>query len=221
MPQRQKTLRQRFEVRIAEPRQDAILTRASLDLGGRRMLRALRVTDQGGQTDPSRLRNLALNDDPPHATSPRWTAMRLSLFDGLRPFSRGGAVHNALAGVILASMNIPQVLGYARIAGMPVVTGLYTVLLPLVAFAVFGSSRHLVVAAELGHGGDPVQCAGRHGGARQRALRGAGRHGGAADRRAAAAGADLQAGVPRRFPVAHGAGRVPHRRRACRSASRC
>jgi SulP family sulfate permease len=31
---------------------------------------------------------------------------------------------------------------------MPVVTGLYTVLLPLVAFAVFGSSRHLIVAAD-------------------------------------------------------------------------
>src|SRR5262249_22584199 len=30
----------------------------------------------------------------------------------------------------------------------PVVTGLYTVLLPLVAFSVFGSSRHLVVAAD-------------------------------------------------------------------------
>jgi sulfate permease, SulP family len=45
-------------------------------------------------------------------------------------------------------MNIPQVLGYARIAGMPVVTGLYTVLLPIVAFAVFGYSRHLVVAAD-------------------------------------------------------------------------
>jgi len=45
-------------------------------------------------------------------------------------------------------MNIPQVLGYTRIAGTPVVTGLYTVLLPLVAFAAFGSSRHLVVAAD-------------------------------------------------------------------------
>ena len=49
MPQRQKTLRQRFEVRIAEPRQDAILTRASLDLGGRRMLRALRVLTKAGK----------------------------------------------------------------------------------------------------------------------------------------------------------------------------
>jgi sulfate permease, SulP family len=74
--------------------------------------------------------------------------MRLDLFAGLRPFSRAGAMRDVLAGVTLASMNIPQVLGYTRIAGTPVVTGLYTVLLPLVAFAAFGSSRHLVVAAD-------------------------------------------------------------------------
>ena len=74
--------------------------------------------------------------------------MRLSLLGGLRPFSPSGAVRDAVAGVTLASMNIPQVLGYTRIAATPVVTGLYTVLLPLVAFAVFGSSRHLVVAAD-------------------------------------------------------------------------
>jgi sulfate permease, SulP family len=78
----------------------------------------------------------------------RWKAMRLVLFGGLRPFSRSKAARDALAGVILASMNVPQVLGYARIAGAPVITGLYTVLLPLVAFAFFGSSRHLVVAAD-------------------------------------------------------------------------
>ena len=74
--------------------------------------------------------------------------MRLSLLGGLRPFRYSGAVRDAVAGVTLASMNIPQVLGYTRIAATPVVTGLYTVLLPLVAFAVFGSSRHLVVAAD-------------------------------------------------------------------------
>jgi sulfate permease, SulP family len=75
-------------------------------------------------------------------------AMRLTFFAGLRPFSRGGAVRDAIAGLTLASMNIPQVLGYTRIAGTPAVTGLYTVLLPLVMFAIFGSSRHLVVAAD-------------------------------------------------------------------------
>src|SRR5437588_7320031 len=56
--------------------------------------------------------------------------MRLQLFDGLRPFSRSGAIRDLLAGATLASMNIPQVLGYTRIAGTPVITGLYTVLLP-------------------------------------------------------------------------------------------
>ena len=74
--------------------------------------------------------------------------MPLVLFGGLRPFSRKGAVRDVFAGVALAAMDIPQVLGYARIAGTPLVAGLYTVLLPLVAFAVFGSSRHLIVAAD-------------------------------------------------------------------------
>ena len=74
--------------------------------------------------------------------------MRLTFFAGLRPLNRGGAVRDAIAGLTLASMNIPQVLGYTRIAGTPAVTGLYTVLLPLVMFAIFGSSRHLVVAAD-------------------------------------------------------------------------
>jgi SulP family sulfate permease len=74
--------------------------------------------------------------------------MRLKLFESLRPFSRSGAMRDALAGTTLASLSIPEVLGYTRIAGTPVITGLYTVLLPLVAFAAFGSSRHLVVAAD-------------------------------------------------------------------------
>ena len=39
-------------------------------------------------------------------------------------------------------------MGYTKIAGTPVVTGLYTILLPLVVFAILGSSRHLVVAAD-------------------------------------------------------------------------
>ncbi len=72
----------------------------------------------------------------------------MRLFQGLRSEGRGTTARDALAGITLASMNIPQVLGYARIAGTPVVTGLYTVFLPVVAFAVFGSSRHLVVAAD-------------------------------------------------------------------------
>jgi high affinity sulfate transporter 1 len=72
----------------------------------------------------------------------------MKLFAAAHPDSRRSALRDAFAGATLASMNIPQVLGYTRIAGTPVVTGLYTVLLPPLAFAAFGSSRHLVAAAD-------------------------------------------------------------------------
>ena len=81
---------------------------------------------------------------PPAARHGGW----LPRFQAIRPLSRAGAARDALAGLQLAAMNIPQALGYTRIAGMPVITGLYTLLLPLLAFAVFGSSRYLVVAAD-------------------------------------------------------------------------
>ncbi|WP_322106254.1 SulP family inorganic anion transporter [Paraburkholderia sp. J41] len=74
--------------------------------------------------------------------------MALELLRGVRPLTKAAAIRDALAGVQLASMNVPQLLGYARIAGMPAVTGLYTGFLPLIAFALFGASRHLVVAAD-------------------------------------------------------------------------
>src|SRR4029077_9397410 len=63
-------------------------------------------------------------------------------------FNSAAAARDVLAGFTLAAMNVPQALGYTRIAGTPVVTGLYTLLLPLVAFAALGSSRYLVVAAD-------------------------------------------------------------------------
>jgi len=72
----------------------------------------------------------------------------LKIFQGIRPFKPAAALRDALAGFTLAAMNIPQALGYTKIAGMPVVTGLYTLLLPLVGFAAFGSSRYLVVSAD-------------------------------------------------------------------------
>ena len=57
------------------------------------------------------------------------------LFQSVLPLDAKRSVRDALAGFQLAAMNIPQALGYTKIAGMPVVTGFYTLLLPLVAFA--------------------------------------------------------------------------------------
>jgi SulP family sulfate permease len=73
---------------------------------------------------------------------------RVRPFQGIRPITPAGAARDALAGLQLAAMNIPQALGYTKIAGMPTITGLYTLVLPLLAFAAFGSSRYLVVAAD-------------------------------------------------------------------------
>jgi sulfate permease, SulP family len=73
---------------------------------------------------------------------------RLPLFESTRPLNRSILLANLTAGISLAALNIPQAMGYAKIAGMPVITGLYTLLLPMVAFAAFGSSRYLVVASD-------------------------------------------------------------------------
>lgn len=53
-----------------------------------------------------------------------------------------------IAGASLAAMNIPQAMGYARIAGVPVIAGLYTLLFPVITFALLGGSRYLFVAAD-------------------------------------------------------------------------
>jgi SulP family sulfate permease len=50
-----------------------------------------------------------------------------------------------VAGAVVVALAVPQALGYASIAGAPVQVGLYAVPLALVAYAVFGSSRQLVV----------------------------------------------------------------------------
>lgn len=83
-----------------------------------------------------------------NGATPNPKASRWRLFASARPLSRKRVVRDVLAGFTLAAMNVPQSLGYARIAGTPIITGLYTLLLPLGAFAAFGSSRYLVVAAD-------------------------------------------------------------------------
>jgi SulP family sulfate permease len=67
---------------------------------------------------------------------------------GLLPLDNDQLAADVLAGLTLAALAIPEVMGYTRISQTPVVTGLYTMLLPMVAFALLGASRHLVVAAD-------------------------------------------------------------------------
>ncbi|KIC40963.1 transporter [Ruegeria sp. ANG-S4] len=73
---------------------------------------------------------------------------RLPVFQGILPFEPSKLPAEILAGLTFASLAIPEVMGYTKIAGTPVITGLYTILIPMALFAIFGSSRHLVVGAD-------------------------------------------------------------------------
>jgi len=69
-------------------------------------------------------------------------------FKGILPIERARVPADLLAGLTLAALAIPEVLGYTKISGTPVITGLYTILLPMALYALFGASRHLVVGAD-------------------------------------------------------------------------
>ncbi|MBX3578526.1 MAG: sulfate permease [Rhizobiaceae bacterium] len=60
-------------------------------------------------------------------------------------YSKSEAANDLLAAVIVTIMLVPQSLAYAMLAGLPPHVGLYASILPLVAYAIFGTSRTLAV----------------------------------------------------------------------------
>ena len=69
----------------------------------------------------------------------------LPILNWSREYDRDTFVSDAVAAVIVTIMLIPQSLAYALLAGLPPEMGLYASILPLVAYAVFGTSRALAV----------------------------------------------------------------------------
>ena len=58
---------------------------------------------------------------------------------------------DVLAGLITAAVVIPKAMAYATVAGLPVQVGLYTAFVPMVIYAVLGSSRVLSVSTTTTH----------------------------------------------------------------------
>ena len=54
----------------------------------------------------------------------------LPVFQGILPIKRHYIPTEIIAGITLAALGIPEVMGYTKIAGTPVITGLYTLLFP-------------------------------------------------------------------------------------------
>ena len=71
-----------------------------------------------------------------------------AFFEGMLPLDSTQFSSEIIAGILMAAIFIPEVMGYSRIAGMPIISGIYTILLPMAVFAVFCSSKHLIVGAD-------------------------------------------------------------------------
>src|SRR6266481_5008221 len=69
---------------------------------------------------------------------------------GLSPSSyrREWLAKDVVAGIVLSTLLVPQGMAYAELAGLPAITGLYTTILCLLGYAVFGPSRILVLGPD-------------------------------------------------------------------------
>jgi high affinity sulfate transporter 1 len=74
--------------------------------------------------------------------------MTIQLFQGLRGVRQADLPTEILAGVTLAALMIPLNIGYAQVAGLPATVGLYSAILPMVAFAIFCTSRQVVASPD-------------------------------------------------------------------------
>jgi high affinity sulfate transporter 1 len=66
----------------------------------------------------------------------------------LRSYQAGWLARDVTAGLVLTALLVPQGMAYAELAGLPPVTGLYTSILCLLGYAVFGPSRVLVLGPD-------------------------------------------------------------------------
>jgi sulfate permease, SulP family len=103
-------------------------------------------------------------------TQPRTNgSLRLPVPDWIRDYRREWIKLDVAAGLTAAAVVMPKAMAYATIAGLPVQVGLYTAFLPMVIYAVLGTSRPLSVSTtttlailtgvalgEVAPGGDPA-----------------------------------------------------------------
>jgi MFS superfamily sulfate permease-like transporter len=70
------------------------------------------------------------------------------LFEGIRGVTKADLPKEAMAGVTLAALMVPLNIGYAQVAGLPPIVGLYSAILPMIVFALLSSSRQLVAGPD-------------------------------------------------------------------------
>jgi MFS superfamily sulfate permease-like transporter len=66
----------------------------------------------------------------------------------VRTYQRAWLPRDLVAGLVLCALLIPQGMAYAELAGLPAITGLYTTVVCLIAYAAFGPSPYLVLGPD-------------------------------------------------------------------------
>jgi len=79
-----------------------------------------------------------------------WGKANLPILDWLPRYERGNLRMDLLAGLTAGMVIIPSALGWASVAGVPAVYGLYAAMVSLIAYFIFGTSRHLMVVPSSG-----------------------------------------------------------------------
>ncbi len=68
----------------------------------------------------------------------------------LRHYQRRWLAQDLVAGLVLTAILVPAGMGYAEASGLPAITGLYATIVPLLAYAIFGPSRIMVLGPDSG-----------------------------------------------------------------------
>jgi len=66
----------------------------------------------------------------------------------LRNYRRDWVLQDITAGLVLTAILVPVGMGYAAASGLPAIYGLYATIVPLIAYAIFGPSRILVLGPD-------------------------------------------------------------------------
>src|SRR5215475_12853141 len=88
----------------------------------------------------------------PTPTHPSIIRRFLPVFDWLPGYPRAWLLPDVLGGLALWAVMVPEGMAYSAIVGVPPIMGLYTVVPPLIAYALFGTSRLLVVGPDTATG---------------------------------------------------------------------
>ncbi|MFN8379685.1 MAG: sulfate permease [Anaerolineae bacterium] len=81
--------------------------------------------------------------ESPHGLS-RW----IPAIPALRTYRRAWLSKDIVAGLVITAVLVPVGMGYAEAAGLPAIYGLYATIFPLIAYAIFGPSRILVLGPD-------------------------------------------------------------------------